>query len=164
MHSHLVEFLSAVFVCFNVRSTLSIIVRRCLKSLKVKSEVKSFSRSQGSGNGIHIQFNKLKELRKKKFGLLKNKICTNLFYVDVLKWTPVTLDLFPCLARDRKSSPQRRIVANIFGKEVDLRSREVCSTNSQSINSKSINIQLSSHLGHQATLDRKGLKCQQKFA
>ena len=40
------------------------------------------------------------------------------------------LDLFPCLARDRKSPPQRRIVANIFGKEVDLHWRKVCSTNS----------------------------------
>ena len=39
-------------------------------------------------------------------------------------------DLFPCLARDRNSPPQRRIVANIFGKEVDLHWRKVCSTNS----------------------------------
>ena len=46
------------------------------------------------------------------------------------KWTSVKLDLFPCLARDRKSLPQRRIVADIFGKEVDLHWREVCSTNS----------------------------------
>ena len=38
MHSHVVEFLSEVFGRFNVRSTLSIIVRQCLKSLKVKSE------------------------------------------------------------------------------------------------------------------------------
>ena len=38
--------------------------------------------------------------------------------------------LFPCLAHDRKSPPQRRIVANIFGKEVDLHWRKVCSTNS----------------------------------
>ena len=30
------------------------------------------------------------------------------------------LDLFPCLARDRKFPSQRRIVANFFGKEVDL--------------------------------------------
>ena len=94
---------------------------------------KSFSISQGSGNGIHIQFSKLKGLRKKKkFGLLKNKIYTNLFYVDVPKWTSVKLDLFPCLAGDGKSPPQRRIiiVANIFGKEVDLHWRKVCSTNS----------------------------------
>ena len=45
----------------------------------------------------------------------------------------VKLDLFPCLVRDRKSPPQRRIVANIFGKEVDLRWRKVCSTNSMFI-------------------------------
>ena len=38
MHSHIVEFLSVVFACFNVRFTLSIIVQRCLKSPKVKSE------------------------------------------------------------------------------------------------------------------------------
>ena len=31
-----------------------------------------------------------------------------------------TLDLFPCLARDRKFPSQRRIVADFFGKEVDL--------------------------------------------
>ena len=40
------------------------------------------------------------------------------------------LELFPCLACDRKSPTQRRIVANIFGKEVDLHWRKVCSTNS----------------------------------
>ena len=56
--------------------------------------------------------------------------CTNLFYVDVLKWTSVKLVLFPCLACDRKSPPQRRIVANIFDEEVGLRSWEVRSTNS----------------------------------
>ena len=32
IHSHVVEFLSAVFARFHVRYTLSIIVRRCLKS------------------------------------------------------------------------------------------------------------------------------------
>ena len=37
------------------------------------------------------------------------------------------LGLFP---RDGKSPPQRRIVANIFGKEVDLHWRKVCSINS----------------------------------
>ena len=31
---------------------------------------------------------------KKKLGLLKNKICKHLFYVDVQKWTSVKLDLF----------------------------------------------------------------------
>ena len=46
---------------------------------------KSFSNSRGSGNEMHIQFNKLNELRKKKLGLLKNKICTKLFCVDVAK-------------------------------------------------------------------------------
>ena len=61
-------------------------------------------------------------------GFLKNKICINLSYVHVPKWTEVKLDRFPCLARDRKSPPQRRIVANIFGKEVDLYWRNVCST------------------------------------
>ena len=39
------------------------------------------------------------------------------------------LDLLPCLARDRKSPPQRRIVAIIFPKEVDLHWWKVCSTN-----------------------------------
>ena len=102
---------------------------------------KSFSNSRGSGNEMHIQFNKLNELRKKKLGLLKNKICTKLFCVDVAKWTSLKLDLFPCLARDGKPPPQRRIVTNIFGKEVDLHWRKVCSTNSMFI--KSINIQRS---------------------
>ena len=32
IHSHVLEFLSAVFARFHVRYTLSIIVRRCLKS------------------------------------------------------------------------------------------------------------------------------------
>ena len=94
---------------------------------------KSFSNSRGSGNEMHIQFNKLNELRKKKLGSLKNKICTKLFCVDVAKWTSLKLDLFPCLARDGKPPPQRRIVTNIFGKEVDLHWRKVCSTNSMFI-------------------------------
>ena len=68
-------------------------------------------------------------MKKKWFGLLKNKICTRLFYVDVQKRTLVKLDLFPCLARDQKS-PQRRMVANIFSKEVELHCWGVCSTNS----------------------------------
>ena len=38
-------------------------------------------------------------------------------------------NFLPCLARDRKSL-QRRIIANIFGKEVDLHWQEVCSKNS----------------------------------
>ena len=38
MHSHVVEFFSVIFACFNVCSTLSIIVQRCLKSLNVKSD------------------------------------------------------------------------------------------------------------------------------
>ena len=69
-------------------------------------------------------------------------------------------DLFPCLARDRKSPLQRRIVANIFGKEVDLvRSlfyRQCV------YYQKSINIQQSFHLGHRATLYHEGLKCLHK--
>ena len=70
MHSLVVQFLSVVFACFNV---LSIIVQWCLKSLKVKIvRRKSFSNSRGSGNAIHIQFNKLKELRK-KIGVIKEK-------------------------------------------------------------------------------------------
>ena len=36
----------------------------------------------------------LRNYEKKKLGWLKNKICTNLFYVDVPKWTLVKLDLF----------------------------------------------------------------------
>ena len=35
IHSHVLEFLSAVFARFHVRYTLSIIVRRCLKSPRV---------------------------------------------------------------------------------------------------------------------------------
>ena len=67
--------------------------------------------------------------KNKKIGLFY-KICTRLFYVDVPKWTSVKLDLFPCLARDRKSPPQRRMVTNIFSKEVELHWWGVCSTNS----------------------------------
>ena len=37
----------------------------------------------GSGNGIHIQLHKLKELQKKKLGLLTNKICPHLFCVPL---------------------------------------------------------------------------------
>ena len=68
--------------------------------------------------------------KKKWFGLLKNKICTCLLYVDVQKRTLVKLDLFPCRGHDRKSPPQRRMVTNVFGKEVELHWRRVCSTNS----------------------------------
>ena len=37
-----------------------------------------------------------------------------MFYIDVQKRTSVKLDLFPCQARDRKSPPQRTVVAKIF--------------------------------------------------
>ena len=70
------------------------------------------------------------------------------------------LDLLPCLARDQKSPPQRRIIANIFPKEVDLHWRKVCSTNSVFIiRSKKIHSRI-----HRTTLYHEGLKCQQKFA
>ena len=76
----------------------------------------------------------------------------------------MNIGLFPCLARDRKSPPQRRIVANIFGKEVDLHWRKVCSTNSVFIIRSKKNIQQSFHSGHRATLYCEGLKCHRKFA
>ena len=59
MHSHIVEFPSSVFAHFYVRSTLSIIIRQCLKFLKVNVKGKLFSNSQGFGNRIHIPSNKL---------------------------------------------------------------------------------------------------------
>ena len=113
MHSHVVEFLAAVFACFNV---LSIIARRCLKSLKVKSEVQIlFKLSRFRKWNTHTVQQTL-GITKKKW-VIKEQNLPNLCYSDVPKWTLVKLDHFPCLARDRKS-PQRRIIAHIFGKEV----------------------------------------------
>ena len=54
-----------------------------------------------------------------------------------------------------KSLPQRRIIANIFGKEVDLYWQEVCSTNSMFNYQNSIKIQQSFHLGHHALLSQR---------
>ena len=65
-------------------------------------------------------------MTEKKIGVIKEQNLQSLFYVDVPKWTSVKLDLFRCLARDLL----QRIVANFFGKEVDLHWRYVCSTNS----------------------------------
>ena len=114
-----------------LRSTLSIIARRCLKSLEVKSEAYIlFKLPRFRKRNTHTVQKTLEITKKnKKIGLFY-KICTRLFYVDVPKWSSVKLDLFSCLARDQKSLPQRRLVADIFGKEVDLHRREVCSTNS----------------------------------
>ena len=84
MHSHVVEFLSVVFACFNVSSTLSIIVRRCLKSQKVKVKRKPFSNAQGSGNGIHLQLTNFRN-DGKKIGVIKEQNLQSLFYVDVPK-------------------------------------------------------------------------------
>ena len=97
---------------------------------------------------------------KKKNWVITEQNLPNLFYFDVPKWTSVKLDHFPCLAHDWKSPPQRRIAANIFGKEVDLHWWKVCSTNNLFI----IRRQLiySFHSGHRTTLNCKGLKCQQK--
>ena len=132
MHSHVVEFLSAVFAHFNVTFYLEYHCTAVSEVSRGKKwsvnpfqtpKVQETEYTYSSANFRNY------EKKNKKIGLFY-KICTRLFYVDVPKWTSVKLDLFPCLARDRKSPPQRRIVANIFGKEVDLHWREVCSTNS----------------------------------
>ena len=130
MHLHIVEFLSAVFARVNVTfyleyhctavSEVSIDKKWSVNPFQILN-VQETEYTYSSANFRNYE-------KKKKIGLFY-KICTRLFYVDVPKWTSVKLDLFPCLACDRKS-PQRRIVANIFGKEVDLHWREVCSTNS----------------------------------
>ena len=73
---------------------------------------------------------KFRNYEKKMVWVIKEQICTRLFYVDVQKRTFVKLDLFPCRAYDQKSPPQRRIVANIFSKEVELHWQEVWSINS----------------------------------
>ena len=125
MHSHIVEFLSAVFPHVNVTFYLEY---HCTAVSEV-SRGKKWSVNQETEYTYSSANFRNYEKKTKKIGLFY-KICTRLFYVDVPKWTSVKLDLFPCLARDRKSPPQRRIVANIFGKEVDLHWREVCSTNS----------------------------------
>ena len=132
MHSHVVEFLSAVFARFNVTFYLEY---HCMAVSEVsrgkKWSVNPFQTPKVQETEYTYSSANFRnyEKKNKKIGLFY-KICTRLFYVDVPKWTSVKLDLFPCLARDRKSLPQRRIVADIFGKEVDLHWREVCSTNS----------------------------------
>ena len=74
------------------------------------------------------------------------------FHICIL----VKLDLFHCLASDRKSPPQRKeTLLIIFGKEVDL-ARNLF--HKQCIyHQKSINIQQSFRLGRRATLYREGL-------
>ena len=67
-------------------------------------------------------------------------------------------DLIRCLARDRKSPPQRR---SLFDKQRDLNGTLLEVNKIQLI---IIIYQQSSHLGRHATLCRHGLKCQQKFA
>ena len=132
MHLQVVEFLSAVFACFNVTFYLEY---HCTAVSEVsrgkKWSVNPFQTPKVQETEYTYSSANFRNYEKKtkKIGLFY-KICTRLFYVDVLKWTSVKLDLFPCLARDRKSLPQRRIVTDIFGKEVDLYWREVCSTNS----------------------------------
>ena len=73
------------------------------------------------------------------------------------------LDIFPCLARDRKSPPQRRIVANIFGKEVDL---HLSVPETACIISKVNKYIAELSFGSSCNTFNiaKGLKCQQKFA
>ena len=67
----------------------------------------------------------------------------------------VKLEPFRCRARDRKSPPQRKNVANISGKEVDFarnlfRKQHIC-------HQKSMNIQQSFRLGRRATPYGEGL-------
>ena len=120
MHSHVVEFLSVVSARFNVRPTLSIIVRRCLKSLKVKSESYILFK--------HSRFRKWNAFTvQQTLGITKKKkiwVISQNLHMFVLRWcsemTICETWSFSCLVRDWKSPPQRRNVANIFGKEVDL--------------------------------------------
>ena len=69
-----------------LRSTLSIIARRCLKSLEVKSEatVNPFQTPKVQERNTHTVQQTLEITKKKqpKIGLFY-KICTRLFYVDV---------------------------------------------------------------------------------
>ena len=106
MHSHVVEFLSAVFARFNVTfyleyhcTAVSEVSRgkkwsvNPFQTLKVQDTEYTYS----SANFRNYD-------KKNKIGLF-HKICRRLFYVDVPKWTSVKLDIFPCLALDRKSPP-----------------------------------------------------------
>ena len=131
MHSHVVEFLSAVFARFDVTFYLEYHCTAVSEVSKGKKwSVNPFQTLMCRKWNTHTVIWSLGIIKKKWFGLLKNKICTRLFYVDVQKRTSVKLDLFPCRARDQKSPPQRRMVANVLGKEVELHWWGVCSTNS----------------------------------
>ena len=159
MHSHVVEFLAAVFAFFNV---LSIIARRCLKSLKVKSEVQIlFKLSRFRKWNTHTVQQTL-GITKKNW-VIKEQNLPNLFYFDVAKWTSVKLIIFLAL----------HVIESLLHKEESLLifSAKSWFALAKSLfhkqrvyYQKSINIQQSFHSGHCATLYHEGLKCQQKFA
>ena len=75
-------------------------------------------------------FRNYEKKKKKTMWVIKEQNLHKFILRWCCKWTSEQLDRFPCLARDWKSPPQRRIVASIFGKEIDLHSWKVCSTNS----------------------------------
>ena len=153
MHSHVVEFFSVVFACFNVCSTLSIIVQRCLKSLKVKSDAFIFFKlSRFRKLNTHTVQQTLGIMKKKIIWVFKEK---NL-HKFILRWCsetnigetwsfslPGTWSKIPYTKKNcRWYFRQRSCFAfarSLFHKQ-------------HVYYQKSINMQLSFYLGHRTTL------------
>ena len=123
MHLRVVEFLSAVFARFNVTFYLEY---HCTAVSEVSTgkkwsvnpfqtpKVQETEYTFSSGNFGNYE----KKEKKIKWVILQN------LHTLVLRWCSEmkigeTWSFSFCLARDQKSLPQRRIVADIFGKEVD---------------------------------------------
>ena len=160
MHSHVVEFLAAVFACFNV---LSIIARRCLKSLKVKSEVQIlFKLSRFRKWNTHTVQQTL-GITKKKWVIKEQNLpnlCLNTLMFRNEHWWNLIISLawhvIESLHKEESSlifSAKKlfALVKSLFHKQ-------------RVYYQKSTNIQQSFHSGHCATLYREGLKCREKFA
>ena len=134
MHSHVVEFLSAVFARFNVTFYLEY---HCTAVSEVsrgkKWSVNPFQTPKVQETEYTYSSANFRNYKKnpKNWVILQNlhalvlRWCSEMnigetwFFSLPGTWSKVT----------SPSPPQRRIVANIFGKEVDLHWREVCSTN-----------------------------------
>ena len=164
MYSHIVEFLSAVFPHFNVTfyleyhcTALSEVSRgkkwsvNPFQTLKVQKMEYTYSSTNCKNYEKKIWV--IKEQNLHKFVL---RWCSEMNIGETWSFSlPSTwLKISSTKKNCRKYFRQRSWFA--FARSLFHKQRVYCQ--------KSINIQLSFHLGHWATLYREGLKCQLEFA
>ena len=133
MHSHIVEFLSVVFACFNVTFYLEyhrVAVSEVSKGKKWSVnpfqtlKVQEIEYTYSSTNFRNYEKKIVKVIKEQNLHKFVLRWCSEMNIGET--WS------FPLPGTWSKASYTKKnhIVTNIFGKEVDLHWQEVCATNS----------------------------------